>query len=119
MARSVECDIPESLINELGAQQYQVRHGQAWGAWGMLWGHCGSGRNCRPPGPAAAPVRLTRRLAAAQRVGAAPPVIIPPRPAFALPQVELTRLLSSGRMDYNTVQQLATPELVRGERTCA
>ncbi|KAI7839381.1 hypothetical protein COHA_006906 [Chlorella ohadii] len=48
VGRAVECDIPESLINELGAQQYQV---------------------------------------------------------------ELTRLLSSGRMDYNTVQQLATPEL--------
>lgn len=82
-------------------------------AVGALWqrAELPATRNCRCTS------LLTGRLAAAQRVGAAPPGIIPPHPAFALPQVELTRLLSSGRMDYNTVQQLATPELVRGEST--
>lgn len=29
VGRAVECDIPESLINELGAQQYQVCRGRA------------------------------------------------------------------------------------------
>ena len=35
-----------------------------------------------------------------------------PAPCLPASQTELTRLLSSGRMDYNTVQQLATAELV-------
>ncbi len=48
VGRAVECDIPESLINELGAQQYQVR--LAWleqgpfkgtqAPAGMIWAPC-------------------------------------------------------------------------------
>ena len=43
-----------------------------------------------------------------------PDLCVASLPFCAALQVELTRLLASGRMDYNTVQQLATPELVRG-----
>jgi hypothetical protein len=130
VGQAVDCDIPDSLLAELGAQQYRCAapreaEGQGDGAAGQgaqcmaAWLDTGAFK-CSLPAPKcthACPPAHLHPHARTSRPSA--PGSVSPASAHAclLPchprSVTLNRLLSEGQLNYETVQQLATPEMVR------